>query len=177
MSAPVIEVRLQALEVQPAQARQTHLGTERWDAGALERVLERFRGRFGCSVVFEAEAVDAVRTQDGGVWAPVLEVPQVPPTLTATSGQKSGPSPVRRLLSTPESVSTRMNADGVPSALYWRGRWRPIDVRGLERLSGGWWSDDAFVHEDYRGVLTDGGVLWLRRDVRDAKWRVLGWFD
>ena len=90
---------------------------------------------------------------------------------------RSVPRPIRRLLSAPETVSTRVDADGLPAALYWRGRWRPIDVRGPERISGGWWSDDAFAHEDYRGVLSDGGVLWLRRDVRHVEWCVLGWFD
>jgi len=177
LSAPVVEVRLQALEVQPAHARQVHLGAERWDAGALERALERFRGRFGRVVVFEAKAQDAVQVEDAGRWCPVMEVPQAPPSLTVTRRGDPGPGPVRRLLSAPETVSTRVDAEGLPSALHWRGRWRPVELRGPERLSGGWWAVDHFAHEDYRGVLSDGAVLWVRRDVRDAAWRVLGWFD
>ena len=177
LSAPVVEVRLQALEVQPASAQQVHLGVERWDAGALERALERFRGRFGQAVVFEAEAREAVNVECAGCWRPVAEVPLKPPLSVPSLLPRAAPSPVRRRLPTPEVVAARVGADGHPLAIHWRGRWQTLDARGPERLSGGWWSTDAFAYEDYRGVLGDGAVLWVRRDARDAVWRVLGWFD
>lgn len=177
LDSPVVEVRLQAVEAVSASEEQAHLGAARWDPSALEGALNRLQGKFGEPVVFEAEARDAVRPEDAGVWQPLVEVPLRPPAGGDPEAAPPEPAPVRRWLAVPQAVDVRLDGDGHPQAVRWGGGWRTVDARGPERLSGDWWTGQPYAREDYRAALAEGGILWLGHDPRTDTWWVLGWLD
>jgi hypothetical protein len=85
------------------------------------------------------------------------------------------PRAVFRLACRP--LEARFDAAGLPRAVRWGETWRPVRVRGPERLSGGWWTGAGYAREDYRLLLPEGGVLWASRDARKGEWQLLGWMD
>lgn len=192
VDAPVVELRLQVRAAQASVPEQTHLGATRWDALALEAVLDRLHGRYGRAVVFAPEPVDDVRPERAGRWAAVTAVPHHLRLIEAQAPLPP-PSPVRRAASEgPEPLPVQVDALGTPTAMWHGGRWRPVRAFGPERLSGGWWTDRSFAHEDWRLAALDdeGGVWWVRRlsgeeagralegspEVR-TPWRLLGCWD
>jgi protein ImuB len=192
VDAPVVELRLQVRAAQASVPEQTHLGATRWDALALEAVLDRLQGRYGCAVVFAPEPVDDVRPERAGRWAAVTAVPH---TLRLSEVQVPlpPPQPVRRALSAgPTPLAVQVDSAGTPQAMWHADRWRPVRAFGPERVSGGWWTEQPFAHEDWRLAALDaeGGVWWVRRlsggeaqralegapEVR-TPWRMLGCWD
>lgn len=87
------------------------------------------------------------------------------------------------MLDTPETVDVE-EADGLPDAVWWRGRrlaFAAID--GPERLSGDWWRADAFARDYWRATVAGEGELLLYREaVRGVAngapcWYLQGWYD
>ncbi len=177
LDSPVVEVRLRTIETSPMSAQQIHLGTERWDATALERIMDRLQGRFGESVIFEAVRCDDARPDEAGCWAPILEVPLNEPDMHPVPAVSYPPGPVRRRFSSPRELRLKLDEDGVPCAIWWSQRWCVVDARGPERMSGQWWNEQVYAYEDYRAVLGRSSVLWIRHDAYGSRWYAMGWLD
>jgi protein ImuB len=79
----------------------------------------------------------------------------------------------------PEPRDVRVNLeDGQPTRLYDRRGWRVLTVvAGPDRVSGGWWEDDAYAREYYRCVTDEGVLVWLYRDAARDRWLLQGWWD
>jgi hypothetical protein len=95
-------------------------------------------------------------------------------------GAAPGGAPPRdsllRLLEPAEPAEVEQR-DGVPAALWWRGRRQAIArAAGPERLSGGWWGDEGYAR-DYWRCEAEAGELLLVLDGRARAWYVLGWYD
>ncbi|MCI0435917.1 MAG: hypothetical protein L0271_20075, partial [Gemmatimonadetes bacterium] len=77
----------------------------------------------------------------------------------------------------PVQVLTTERRDHVLPASYRDGMWRRfVRVEGPDRVSGGQW-DDAYAREYYRGLTTDGQLVWLFRDALADRWYLHGWWD
>lgn len=108
--------------------------------------------------------------------------PAAPPVATPALASTVLPA-VLRMLDTPETVDVE-EADGLPDAVWWRGRrlaFAAID--GPERLSGDWWRADAFARDYWRATVAGEGELLLYREaVRGVAngapcWYLQGWYD
>lgn len=196
LEAPVVELRVVVLEAVPALAEQAHLGVAGRDTAALEAALHRLRGRFGDGTVVRPRPADDPRPEASGRWEPVADVPLAPygafvePHPGSSFGTKPREGPaleggtprvepraVFRLLPACRPLEARFDAAGLPRAVRWGEAWRPVRVRGPERLSGGWWTGSGYAREDYRLLLPEGAVLWASRDARKGEWQLLGWMD
>ncbi len=179
IDAPIVEVQVRVLTAVPAVPEQVHLGAGRWNPAAMQGALDRLLGRFGRAAVVQPVPVDDHRPEAAGRWAPVIEIPLSPPLTVGADalGPPPPPAPVRRALPAPVPLEARLDAGGHPIAVRWSGRWRRVEARGPERLSGAWWGDDPYAREDFRLALNEGGVLWASRDPRAGGWWLRGWFD
>jgi len=121
---------------------------------------------------------------------PSARVPGPPSSASATEAPSSAsateaPAPAvipdapltLQLLPEPREVRVGLE-DGRPLRYRDRDGWRALTVvAGPDRLSGGWWEDEAYAREYYRCV-TDGGVLvWIYRDATRDRWLLQGWWD
>ena len=64
-----------------------------------------------------------------------------------------------RLFAQPIPIRVEADAEGVPTAMYWRGRRYEVVVGGQWRLEDGWWRPGAEVARTYyrlRSRLTGG---------------------
>ena len=177
LNSPVVEVRLRATETSPMSAQQIHMGSERWDAAALERIMDRLQGRFGEAVIFEAVGCDDTRPDAAGCWSPVIEVPVTEPCAHSVQLNALPPGPIRRRFHSPRHLRLKLDEDGLPCAIWWSGHWCLVDARGPERMSGQWWDAGTYAYEDYRAVLHRSSVLWIRHDAHQASWYAMGWLD
>jgi protein ImuB len=155
-------------------------------------------------VVVTPEAGDAHRPEHRGRWAPAdaraIAMPAHHPAPTTSSPPASPPpsaprdrresrvsspespslrlqleSPVLRLLDAPEPVEVEL-ADGLPNAVWWRGRRHTVGhADGPERLSGDWWRPDAFARDYWRCDVGGEGTLLLYREA--GGWQLQGWYD
>ena len=86
---------------------------------------------------------------------------------------------VLRMLETPEAVEIE-EADGLPDAVWWRGRRLSFaSIDGPERLSGDWWRPDAYARDYWRAMVNGEGELLLYREAANGapSWYVQGWYD
>ncbi len=86
---------------------------------------------------------------------------------------------VLRMLEAPEPVEIE-EADGLPDAVWWRGRRLSFaSIDGPERLSGDWWRADAFARDYWRAVVAGEGELLLYREAAGTApgWYLQGWYD
>jgi protein ImuB len=83
------------------------------------------------------------------------------------------------MLEAPEAVEVE-EAEGVPDAVWWRGRRLSFaSIDGPERLSGDWWRPDAFARDYWRATVAGEGELLLYREAASGVegWYVQGWYD
>jgi protein ImuB len=83
-----------------------------------------------------------------------------------------------RLFKAPVHLTVELSADGRLVAMNVAGRRRAVQsLRGPERLTGGWWTQDVFSRDYYRVELDGVGPLWVFRDGRDGEFYAQGLFD
>jgi nucleotidyltransferase/DNA polymerase involved in DNA repair len=175
LTSPVTEIRLRVLEMVVADAQQIHMGTSRWDPNALEKAVNRLSGRFNKPVIFESKSRDDHRPEAAAQWQPIHTVP-IERSVSDIAPQSPRLSPIRRQVRNPQKLYVRVDAEGHPSAIRLNEHWQNVDARGPERLSGLWWYT-AYAYEDYRVVLNNHEVLWVRHDAYTHQWSIQGWFD
>ena len=108
-------------------------------------------------------AIQAVDPPDT-TWVPITAMPAL--TLQVL------PKPVRITVAT----MTRRGVDVPKSYRDAQGVHQLVDVAGPDQLAGGEWND-PYAREYFRGVNTDGLLVWLYREVRTGAWYLHGWWD
>lgn len=184
--APIIGVAVSIPATAPLAADQGDLLLPSWRDAAMnaEAVFSRLRAALDPDgahhVVVHPVAGDAHRPEEAARWEHADAM-----TLGANGGQQQAGggggvlSAVLRMLETPESVEVE-EADGLPDAVWWRGRRLSFaSIDGPERLSGDWWRPDSFARDYWRATVEGEGELLLYREaVSGAEgWYVQGWYD
>lgn len=68
--------------------------------------------------------------------------------------------------------------DGRPHLILAQGvRGRVTELSGPWRISGDWWSPDAYAREEFDVALADGGLYRIYRDLARGGWFVAGTYD
>lgn len=157
--APVGDLELEALEVQPLEARSASLLPDTVHAGeALNLVLERLAARLGPERVLRPVALPDHRPEWMCRWQPAPEPhPRPNPRQAADTGD--GPQPTF-VLPAPLKLAVRGNRP------YYQGELQLL--AGPQRVEGGWWDRDEaagqirHVSRDYWVAQSaQAGVLWV----------------
>lgn len=77
----------------------------------------------------------------------------------------------------PIRVEASERRDHAVPMRYHDGDWKELaTVAGPDRVSGGQW-DAPYAREYFRGVTTEGILVWIYRDAREGRWYLHGWWD
>jgi hypothetical protein len=77
----------------------------------------------------------------------------------------------------PITVETIERRDHVVPVRYRDGEWKALTtVAGPDRVSGGQW-ETPYARAYYRGLSSDGRLVWLYYDARSDEWYLHGWWD
>jgi protein ImuB len=77
----------------------------------------------------------------------------------------------------PIAVETTDRRDHVLPVRYRDGEWKTLTtVAGPDRISGGQW-ESPYARAYYRGLSSDGRLVWLYHDARSDGWFLHGWWD
>jgi hypothetical protein len=77
----------------------------------------------------------------------------------------------------PIGVETAVRRDHEVPMRYKDGDWKRFaTVAGPDRVSGGQW-EEPYAREYFRGVTSDGVLVWIFRDARADRWYLHGWWD
>lgn len=185
LAAPVVAVRLAAVEVGAVAAEQLAIGDRPEAIAALEGVLARLAVRLGDGAIFAAEPVDRHRPE--GAYRAVPFAPRAggarralppaaaPASAGAATALDAPPRPTR-LLAEPLPVVAE-GEGGRVTAVRVEGRARAVvAIDGPERLRGEWWGE-PFDRDYYRVRLEGLGDCWMYRDGRDGRLHLHGFFD
>jgi protein ImuB len=196
LPAPVIGIRLSAVEAAPVAAEQLAIGDRPETLAALEGVLARVAVRLGAGALFAAEPVDRHRPEGAYRAVPFRAgrhraegVAGSPPAgrggraRRGVKGGSAGPGPAAdaaprptRLLSAPVRIVAE-GEGGRVTALRVEGCARTVlAIDGPERLRGEWWAG-PFERDYYRVRLDGVGDCWVYRDGRDGRLYLHGFFD
>ena len=97
----------------------------------------------------------------------------------ASVGERGEAGLVLQLLREPRpiTVETMERRDHALPERYRDGEWKCFaTVAGPDRVSGGQW-DSPYAREYFRGVTTEGTLVWIFRDARADRWYLQGWWD
>jgi protein ImuB len=183
LPAPVVGIRLAAIEVAPAVAEQLAIADRPEALAALDGVLARLSVRLGDAAIFAAEPVDRHRPEAAYRPVPFSARPrreEADPGGGRADPPPPGPGEGRsrptRLLAAPAPIVAE-GEGGRVTALRVDGRARAVlAMEGPERLRGEWWSGP--FDRDYYRVRLDGlGDCWVFRDGGDGRLYLHGFFD
>jgi protein ImuB len=188
LAAPVVALRLLAVEVAAVAAEQLAFGDRPEALAALEGVLSRLAVRLGDGALFAAEPVERYRPEGAYRAVPFRPAARAARRAggagsgTALPGDggdgAEGPAPARptRLLARPELVVAE-GEGGRLTALRIGGADRAVmGFEGPERLRGEWWAG-PFDRDYYRVRLEGLGDCWVFRDGADGRLYLHGFFD
>lgn len=186
----LIRVRLERLSVpdavtgiavevgatEPAGVRQGDLFDRGFgSASAVEAALSRLVGELGEVVV--APEVDAHPLAERRARWRTRDPIEVADNRVVEDAPAPDAPLTLQLLPEPRDVRVDLE-EGQPTRLYDRGGWRVLTVvAGPDRVSGGWWEDDAYAREYYRCVTDEGVLVWIYRDATRDRWLLQGWWD
>ena len=192
LTAPVVGIRLAAVEVAALLPEQLAIGDRPETLAALEGVLERLAVRLGDGTLFAAEPVERHRPEGA-----YRAVPFRPPRRGSAGNGVEHPAGLERptrLLATPSPIVAE-GEGGRVTALRVHGRARAVlAMEGPERLRGEWWAPQGApdaergfaagadlagpFDRDYYRVRLDGlGECWVYRDGGDGRLYLHGFFD
>ncbi|MFN3200660.1 MAG: hypothetical protein ACE366_19840 [Bradymonadia bacterium] len=178
LDGPVAGIALHVAEGVGATPTQLALGAGRWSQRALESALARIKGRCGADAVVTPQQSADPRPERRGRWQVVQAAPTAPfSSLQAAAQQATPPARLRRRVQAPIAIEVQVEHERPVSIRRPGEHWRRCIATGPERISGGWWDDDAFAREDWHVRTTDQGVLWISRDARTGRWWWRGWID
>ncbi|PQO30138.1 Y-family DNA polymerase [Blastopirellula marina] len=172
LTAPLVEMSLEAIDVAPlAAAQQDWLqGQSQDDARQLSSLINRLSSRLGEEFVSRARllpdpvpeyAASNVSLSQPGALASTSLPQQFRPLDRPTALFKE-PRPVEVLAVMP---------DGPPTALFWKQtRFDVVQCWGPERIESRWWRQ-SYVRRDYYWIeTTSGSRLWVFQRLQDARW-------
>jgi protein ImuB len=175
--APLIGIRLEALETSPLDCPQQELFVYRQPQGdhSLAALLNRLSSRLGQESVVRMRVVPDPIPEYAFAWTPATEGPLSPPQLNQTYLPIDRPT---CLFSHPISVQVvAVIPDGPPAILFWRGlRYDLMHHAGPERIESGWWRGQTVCRDYYRVETTEGRRFWLFRQLQDQRWFLHGEF-
>jgi protein ImuB len=201
LPAPVIALRLVAVEVAVVSAEQLAFGDRPEALDALAGVLTRLAVRLGDGALFAAEPVERYRPERAYRAVPFRPAARRAEATRpgrgtlgtrggadvegaalgdgadgASSSGEAGAARPTRLLAVPELVVAE-GEGGRLTALRVGGRDRAVlAFVGPERLRGEWWAG-AFDRDYYRVRLEGLGECWVYRDGADGRLYLHGFFD
>ncbi|HYW32621.1 MAG TPA: hypothetical protein VE869_14075 [Gemmatimonas sp.] len=193
--APIIGVTVSIPATAPLAADQGDLLIPSWRDAAMnaDAVFTRLRAALdpdgAHDVVVHPIAGDAHRPEEAGRWeqadgmtlahvTPAQGIP-VQASVHASAEASVALPAVLRMLESPEPVEVE-EADGLPDAVWWRGRRLGFaSIDGPERLSGDWWRADGFARDYWRALVIGEGELLLYREAAGTSpgWYLQGWYD
>ncbi len=134
------------------------------DPLAAARVLQRLRSLWGEQTVVRAVARPGLLPEESFDWEPVNAPLPLPEPAEAAPSKRAPLALVRRLhpapLETPRAMLRRC-----------------VRLAGPFRRQGGWWREQPVDCDHYYVLDEGGGVRWVRRDRRTARWFELGRVD
>ncbi|QDU75879.1 DNA polymerase IV [Bremerella volcania] len=177
-NAPLVGIRLEALEVAPLDRTQREMleGASHDQACRFSQLLDRLSSRLG------NEAVTRPAGQPNPI--PELSVRLVPVTevFSAKTVEQDALLPLDRptaLFPCPRPIEViAVIPDGPPTALFWKSdRLEIAQCWGPERIEFGWWLGPFVRRDYYRVETTKGKRLWVFRRLQDDRWFWHGeWF-
>ncbi|TWT39522.1 Y-family DNA polymerase [Blastopirellula retiformator] len=172
LTAPLVELSLEALDVAPLTAAQQDWlqGESQDDARQLSTLINRLSSRLGEESVARARllpdpvpehATGDCSLQEQATLSAAPFTPSFQPLDRPTALFRE-PRPVDVIAVLP---------DGPPSALFWKHtRFDVARYWGPERIESRWWRQ-AYVRRDYYWIETTAGArLWVFRRMQDARW-------
>jgi len=174
LAAPVVAVRLAAIEVAAVAPEQLAIGDRPEAIAALQGVLARLAVRLGEGALFAAEPVERHRPE--GAYRAVPFAGLTPRARSPRRGEDGSGARPTRLLAAPAPVVAE-GEGGRVTALRVDGRARDVlAMDGPERLRGEWWAG-PFDRDYYRVRLEGLGDCWVYRDAGDGRLYLHGFFD
>jgi protein ImuB len=177
--APVVRIRLEALEVLPLGLPQRDLlhGHSPDDARQFASLVNRLSSRLGDQAVVSPKLLCEAIPEQAVALVPVAEELPSPP--------RSNPQTFRPLdrptclFARPQPVEVvTVVPDGPPAAIFLQGRrWAIARHWGPEQIDGGGWQGPVVRRQYYRIELTDGRRLWLFQRLSDERWFLHGEFS
>jgi len=129
---------------------------------AMDRLIERLRGRFGSAHIYGINLVEEHRPE--AAWEKSADL-----FSRADAGLISPWADQRPLWILPSPLSLPDNVDGLPR---YHGREPLKPQSGPERIEAGWWGDEEICRDYYMAVTSRGEKLWIYRDCRAGR----GWY-
>ncbi len=131
---------------------------------AMDRLIERLRGRFGSARIFGINLVEEHRPE--AAWEKSADLF----SQANSDAELISPWAHRRpLWLLPSPLSLPNTVDGLPR---YHGR-EPLQPRsGPERIEAGWWGGEEIRRDYYMAATSKGEKLWIYRDCRAGR----GWY-
>ena len=184
LGAPLVELRLEALEVSPEPNWQLGLTSRTEAREPLPELLARLEHVLGAQRLF--------RAQRGQRWLPEksLDKAAFPGEQLVLSSVQTGDvvdqqeAPERweerarpnLMLRKPYLISMEVNQAGVPTCMLLpNGRMNVLRAIGPERLQGEWWLEEGGFQRDYWTLDLGSRTAWAYRT--GFRWYLHGWFD
>jgi protein ImuB len=166
LHAPVIALRLEALDVEPMAPPNESLFPEPGGSPAdFSRLLELLSARLGPENVLVIEDVDDHRPEVCNAWVPATAKKPRTQVEEILDGRPFWlfPKPIKLIIR-----DNRPFYGGSPLRI----------VAGPERLEAGWWSDQTDARDYYKAQGSEGACFWiyLERVSSDIRWYAHGLF-
>ncbi len=170
--APVCALRLHAVPAAPRSVQQGLFIPREPEAEKLELTLARLGNLVGEGRVGAPEAVDTHRPDAFRLKRFVVAEARSP----GPSREIAVALALRRFR--PPRPARVVEQEGRPRLLLAQGvHGRVVKVSGPWRISGDWWTADAYAREEYDVALADGGLYRIYRDLVRGGWFVAGSYD
>ncbi len=76
-----------------------------------------------------------------------------------------------RLFSPPRKARVRIGDEGLPTSLFWQGRWQAARVSNRWRLEDDWWRQGGEIVREYFRLRTESGLVCVVfRDEVAGEW-------
>lgn len=170
---PVSALRLRAVPAPPRSVQQGLFVPREPEPEKLELTLARLGGLVGEGHVGAPEPLDTHRPDAFRLRRFVAGVTRPPAAREVASVTLA-----LRRFRPPRPARVEQEEEGRPRVVLAQGvRGRVIEISGPWRISGDWWTAEAYAREEYDVALSDGGLYRIYRDLARGGWFVAGSYD
>lgn len=170
--APVSAIRLRAVPAAPRSLQHGLFVPREPEPEKLELMLTRLgalvgEGRAGAPEPLDTHRPDAFRVRR-----------YVAPEACPLAGRKDVAVTLALRRFRPPRPARVEERDGRPYLVLAQGaRGRVTGLSGPWRISGDWWTADAYAREEFDVALSDGGLYRIHKDLVRGGWFVAGSYD